>query len=108
MASAFAYVLSCAYVSIAYHDGADESWYHEEHAHDSTKEEAEGEPDYGEDEVVRSMGLVSDDNWRWSWLRRDHNHILERKKNKGGWPDKRLMGLGIEGERGAGKKGNCS
>ena len=47
-------------LSIAYHDRADESWYQEEHAHDSTKEEAEEEPDYGEGEVVGSMWLMGD------------------------------------------------
>ena len=54
---------------------------------------------------------MSDDNWRWSRLRRDHNHILERKRNKGGWPDERLVGWETEGGggggRGAEKKGNC-
>ena len=40
---------------------------------------------------------MSDDNWRWSRLRRDHDHILERKRNKGsglirGWWGGRQMG----------------
>jgi len=69
-------------VDIAYHDGADESWYEEEHPYHSSEEEAEDEPDYGEDKKVGSMRLVSDDNWRWSWLWRDHNHVLERERGK--------------------------
>ena len=61
----------------AYHDRADESWDEEEHPYHSSTEEAEDEPDYGESEVVRNMRLVSNDDWCYSRLRIDHNHVLE-------------------------------
>ena len=48
---------------------------------------------------------MSDDNWCWSRLRRDYNHVLERKRNKGGWRDKRLMGWETEGGKGSWEEG---
>ena len=71
----------------AYHDRADESWYQKEHAHNTSKEEAEEEPDYGEDEVVRSVGPGGNNcDWCRGWLCTYHNHILEDGGRVcGGW-----------------------
>ena len=73
----------------AYHNRADESWYQKEHPHDSTEEEAEEEPDYGEGEVVGSIGPGGNNcDWCWSWLCTYYNNILEdggRVCGGGGW-----------------------
>lgn len=64
--------------SASYHNRTDESWHKKEHSHDSTEEEAEEEPDYGEGKVVGSVGPGGNNcDWCWGWLCAYHNHILE-------------------------------